>query len=166
MTGHMNIEDFVYLELEAGTVVIQLFPEVAPHHVAQLRLLIEHGFYNGLVFHRVIEGFMAQTGCPHGTGQGGLEQTIPAEFTDMKHVRGTCSMARTEDPDSASCQFFICLADSPSLDGHYSAWGQVVEGMEFVDDIKKGDMANNGAVEDPSKIIAMYQASAVPVSDL
>lgn len=167
MTKNMNIEDFVYLELEEGIVIIQLFPEVAPRHIAQIRVLIEQKFYDGLVFHRVIDGFMVQTGCPHGTGAGGVDPSIPAEFSDeMKHVRGTCSMARTEDPDSASCQFFICLADAPSLDGQYSIWGQVVEGMEFIDGIKKGDPADNGKVEDPDHIVAMYRAGSIPVSNL
>lgn len=164
--NHMNIEDYLYLELESGIVVIQLFPELAPQHVTQIRYLVEQKFYDGLLFHRVIDGFMVQTGCPHGTGAGGVTPTIPAEFSEEKHVRGTCSMARTQDPDSASCQFFICLADTPSLDGQYSIWGQVVEGMEFIDSIKKGDQVNNGTVEDPDHIVAMYRAGSVPVSNL
>lgn len=160
---HMNIDDYLYLELEGGVVVIELLPELAPNHVKQIKMLVDHKFYDGLVFHRVIDGFMAQTGCPHGTGGGGIDPSVAAEFSEEPHVRGICSMARTADPDSASCQFFICLADAPSLNGNYSVWGRVIEGMEFVDDIKKGDPNDNGKVTDPNHIVSMYRASTVPV---
>jgi len=160
---HMNIDDFLYLELKDGTVVIQLFPEIAPRHVLQIKQLVTQKFYDGLTFHRVIDGFMVQGGCPHGTGTGGLTQTLPAEFNNEKHLRGTCSMARAQDPNSASCQFFICLQAQPSLDGQYTIWGKVVEGMELVDNIKKGDPKANGMVENPDKIISMRLASSVPV---
>ena len=160
---HMNIEDFLYMELKDGTVIIQFLPELAPLHVRQIKQLVLQNFYDGLTFHRVIDGFMAQGGCPHGTGSGGVSPTIPAEFSDAKHLRGVCSMARTQDPNSASCQFFICLDDVPSLDGQYSIWGKVVEGMEYIDNIKKGDPNNNGMVENPDKILSMYLAAMKPV---
>lgn len=160
---YLNVEDFLYMELKDGVVLIELLPDLAPNHVNQIKHLVLQNFYDGLTFHRVIDGFMAQGGCPQGTGSGGVSPSVPAEFSEEKHVRGICSMARSQEPDSASCQFFICLAEVPSLDGQYSIWGRVIEGMEFVDNIKKGDSANNGTVEDPDKIITMYLASSVPV---
>ena len=133
-------------------------PDHAPEHVKRIKELINMKFYDGLNFHRVIDGFMAQTGDPKGNGTGGSGQNIPAEFNSLPHVRGTVSMARAQDPDSADSQFFICFKDSSFLDGQYTVWGQVVEGMEFVDKIKRGSGAN-GAVEDPDKIISMKLAS-------
>lgn len=130
-----------------------MFPEIAPKHCQVIEALSEGGFYNGLKWHRVIEGFMAQTGCPFGAGTGGINFKIPQEFSDLKHIRGTCSMARAKDPDSASSQFFICFKDCPQLNGKYTVWGQVLEGMEFVDEIKKGDAADNGRVDIPDRIL-------------
>ena len=163
MITHMNLDDFLHLELKDGTVIIQFLPELAPRHVLQIKQLVWQKFYDGLTFHRVIDGFMVQGGCPHGTGNGGVTQTIPAEFSDEKHLRGICSMARTQDPDSASCQFFICLADAPQLDGQYTIWGKVVEGIELIDNIKKGDPKKNGMVENPDKIISMRLAAFTPI---
>jgi peptidylprolyl isomerase len=136
------------LELEAGKVVIETRPDLAPNHVARITELADQGFYDGIVFHRVIEGFMAQTGDPTGTGSGGSGKNLSAEFTDEPHVRGTCSMARAQSPDSADSQFFICFDDASFLNGQYTVWGQVVEGMEFVDGIKRGE-----PVPDPDKIV-------------
>ena len=127
------------LELETGDVVIETFEDKAPKHVAQITKLAEDGFYDGLTFHRVIEGFMAQGGDPKGDGTGGYDKNIPAEFNDVAHVEGVCSMARANDPNSASSQFFICLDDATFLDKQYTAWGKVVEGMEHVHAIKKGE---------------------------
>ncbi|MEE4209610.1 MAG: peptidylprolyl isomerase [Parvularcula sp.] len=127
------------LELETGDVVIETFEDKAPKHVEQITRLAEEGFYDGLTFHRVIEGFMAQGGCPDGTGMGGAKKNIPAEFNDVPHVEGVCSMARAQDPNSASSQFFICLDDATFLDNQYTAWGRVVEGMENVHEIAKGE---------------------------
>jgi len=122
---------------------------------------VRKGFYDGIVFHRVIEGFMVQTGCPHGTGTGGSGKHLKAEFSKEKHVRGVCSMARAQDPNSADSQFFIMLDDTPSLDGQYSVWGKVTSGMEYVDAIKKGSPSRNGAVTDPDKIISFKVAADV-----
>ncbi len=127
------------LELETGDVVIETFDDKAPKHVAQITELAEKGFYDDLTFHRVIDGFMAQGGCPDGTGMGGADDNIPAEFNDTPHVEGVCSMARANDPNSASSQFFICLDDATFLDGQYTAWGRVVEGMDAVHAINKGE---------------------------
>lgn len=126
-------------ELETGDVVVETFPDKAPKHVAQITKLAEDGFYDGLTFHRVIDGFMAQGGCPKGTGTGGADDNIPAEFNDVSHQEGVCSMARAQDPNSASSQFFICLDDASFLDGQYTAWGKVVEGMDAVHAITKGE---------------------------
>ena len=142
------------LELENGTVTIETYPEQAPQHVAQIEELAESGFYDGLVFHRVIDGFMAQAGCPHGTGTGGADKNIPAEFNDVSHQRGICSMARAQDPNSASSQFFICIDDASFLDKQYTVWGKVVEGMEHVDAINKGEPPAN-----PTKIKSFRKAS-------
>ncbi|MFO0070285.1 MAG: peptidylprolyl isomerase, partial [Alphaproteobacteria bacterium] len=131
-------------------------------HVARIKELTRKGFYDGLNFHRVIDGFMAQTGDPRGDGAGGSDlPDLKAEFSTAKHVRGTVSMARAGDPHSANSQFFICFKPAPFLDGHYTIWGQVVEGMEFVDAIKRGDEANNGAVDNPDKIISLKVAADV-----
>lgn len=153
--AELDPENTIYLDLKSGRVVIQLRPDVAPNHVARIKELTRQGFYDGVVFHRVIAGFMAQTGDPTGTGRGGSGKKLKAEFSKMPHVRGTVSMARSRHPDSADSQFFIVFAPAPHLNGQYTAWGQVVAGMEHVDAIKKGSQAQNGAVSDPDKIIRM-----------
>lgn len=153
-----NPEYTLYLELKDGRVVIELLPSLAPRTVARMKQLTRLGFFDGIVFHRVIDGFMAQTGDPTGTGTGGSGQNLPAEFSSETHRRGTVSMARAASPDSADSQFFICLADAPHLDGQYSIWGRVVLGMEFVDRIKRGQ-GNNGMVSEPDTIISMKVAA-------
>jgi cyclophilin family peptidyl-prolyl cis-trans isomerase len=152
-------ENTLYLDLKDGRVVIELRPDLAPKHVARVKELTRKGFYNGLVFHRVIDGFMAQTGDPLGNGTGGSGVRIPAEFTQEPFERGTVGAARSRDPNSADSQFFICFAPAPFLNGQYTVWGKVVQGMEFVDKIKKGDRANNGAVDNPDKIVKMQVAA-------
>jgi peptidylprolyl isomerase len=154
------LENLLYLDLKDGRVVIQLMPEVAPNHVKRIKELVRSGFYDNVVFHRVIDGFMAQTGDPTGTGTGGSGQKLDAEFNDTKHVRGTVSMARAADPNSADSQFFINFEEAPHLDGNYTAFGKVIEGMEFVDKIKKGSGAN-GMVSDPDKIIKIQVAADI-----
>jgi peptidylprolyl isomerase len=154
-----DLEDTIYLDVPAGRVVIELRPDLAPGHCAHIKALARRGFYDGIVFHRVIDGFMAQTGDPTGTGSGGSGQRLKAEFSAEPHVRGTLSMARTSDPDSADSQFFICLAPAPFLDGKYTIWGQVTSGMEFVDALKRGDSDNNGTVVNPDKIVKMQVAA-------
>ena len=154
-TMAQDLANTVYLELEHGKVVIEMKPEHAPKHVKRIKQLIAEKFYDGLKFHRVIDGFMAQTGDPQGNGTGGSGINIPAEFNSLPHTRGTVSMARAQDPDSADSQFFICFKDSSFLDGQYTVWGQVVEGMEFVDKIKRGDSSSNGMVNNPDKIVSM-----------
>jgi len=154
-------ENTLYMDLKDGRVVIRLRPDMAPKTVARIKVLVRQHFYDGLAFHRVIEGFMAQGGDPKGDGTGGSGQNIPAEFNALKHERGTMSMARASDPDSADSQFFICFAPAPFLDGQYTAFGQVVQGMEFVDKIKRGDPNNNGMVDSPDKIIKMQVAADV-----
>lgn len=144
------------MDLEHGRVVIALRPDVAPNHVARIKELSRQGFYDGIVFHRVIEGFMAQGGDPTGTGTGGSGQHLDAEFSDVPHVRGTASMARAANPNSADSQFFICFDDAPFLNGQYTVWGSVVEGMEHVDKIKRGE-----PVSDPDKIVQMKVAADV-----
>ncbi len=151
----LDPQNTIVLKLKAGDVYIQMMPDVAPNHVKRIKELVKSGFYDGLNFHRVIEGFMAQTGDPKGNGTGGSGQNIKAEFNKIPHRRGTVSMARAQDPNSADSQFFICFASAPYLDGQYTVWGQVVKGMEFVDNIKKGNPADNGSVSDPDKIIKM-----------
>ena len=151
----MDINNTLELELKDGTVVIELLPDLAPKHVAQIKHLVKEKFYDGLVFHRVIDGFMVQGGSPTGDGTGSITETVSAEFSDEPHVRGICSMARGAEVDSASCQFFIVLEDSSFLNEQYTVWGKVISGMEFVDNIKKGDSADNGVVEDPDKIVSM-----------
>jgi peptidylprolyl isomerase len=153
-----DLENQIYLDLEDGRVVIELRPDLAPTHVARIKELTRQGFYDGVVFHRVIDGFMAQTGDPTGTGSGGSGQKLKAEFSEAKHVRGTVSMARAQSPDSADSQFFICFKPADWLDGQYTVWGQVIEGMEFVDMIKKG-AGGNGIVSDPDKIVKMQVAA-------
>lgn len=154
-----NLENTLYLDLKDGRVVIRMLPEIAPKHVARIKELTRQGFYDGLTFHRVIEGFMAQGGDPTGTGAGGSGVKLPAEFSSKySHKRGVVSMARAQDINSADSQFFIVLANSTYLDGQYTIWGYVVEGMEYVDNIKKGNPITNGIVKDPDKIIKMSVA--------
>lgn len=157
----MDKENTLYLDLVYGRVVIELLPKVAPKHVARIKELARQGFYDGIVFHRVIDGFMAQTGDPTGTGCGGSGKKLAAEFNKEPHVRGTVSMARAASPDSADSQFFICFADAKYLDGQYTVWGKVTSGMEFVDKIKKGSSFNNGKVMNPDKIVKMSVAADV-----
>jgi peptidylprolyl isomerase len=156
-----DLENTLYLELTYGRVVIEMRSDLAPKHVAHIKKLAREKFYDGIVFHRVIAGFMVQGGDPTGTGTGGSGTNIPAEFSDEPHVRGVTSMARSSDPDSADSQFFLMLADSPFLDGKYTVWGKIVEGLSFIDRIKKGDQANNGVVDDPDKIVTMRVAADV-----
>lgn len=156
----MDLENTLYLELKDGTVTIEMFPEAAPNHVARIKELTREGYYNGKLWHRVIGGFMAQTGSPKGNGIGGSDKPdLEAEFNDIKHERGIVSMARTNNPDSANAQFFIMLAPSRHLDGQYTVWGRVVDGMDLVDNIKKGDQYDNGSVTDPDEIVSMKVAA-------
>ena len=148
-------DNIIHMELKTGRVVIELRPDLAPNHVARIKELTGEGFYNGIVFHRVIPGFMAQTGDPTGTGTGGSSKgNLKAEFSREPHVRGTCSMARSSNPNSANSQFFICFDESPWLNGQYTVWGRVIEGMEHIDAIKKGG-GDSGTVSNPDKIISM-----------
>jgi peptidylprolyl isomerase len=150
-------ENTIVMTLKTGPVTIALRPDLAPAHVARIKDLTRKGFYDGVVFHRVIPDFMAQTGDPTGTGSGGSDlEDLKAEFSAEKHKRGTVSMARTGNPNSANSQFFICFADAPWLDKQYTVWGQVVEGMEHIDAIKKGGEHNNGSISGaPDKILKM-----------
>ena len=157
----MDKENTIYLDLKDGRVVIELLPQVAPQHCARIKELVRQGFYDGIVFHRVIEGFMAQTGDPTGTGMGGSGKKLRAEFNNMPHVRGAVSMARAQDPNSADSQFFICFDDATFLDRQYTLWGRVTSGMEFVDKIKRGDPRANGVVDKPDKIVKMQVAADV-----
>jgi peptidylprolyl isomerase len=143
-----STDNTLVLDTTQGRVTIAMRPDLAPNHVARIKELVQQGFYNGIVFHRVIDGFMAQTGCPQGTGTGGSGKKLKAEFNKEKHVRGTVSMARAANPDSGDSQFFICFADAPFLNGQYTVWGQVTEGMENVDKIKRGEPVIN-----PDKIV-------------
>jgi peptidylprolyl isomerase len=136
------------LDTTQGRVVIAMRPDLAPGHVARIKELVRDGFYDGIVFHRVIDGFMAQTGCPQGTGTGGSGKKLKAEFNREPHIRGTASMARAQSPDSGDSQFFICFEPAPFLNGQYTVWGQVTEGMENVDKIKRGE-----PVQNPDKIV-------------
>jgi peptidylprolyl isomerase len=154
-----DLENTLYLDVPAGRVVIALRPDLAPGHVARIKELARQKFYDGVAFHRVIEGFMAQTGDPRGDGTGGSGKKLKAEFNSAKHVRGTASMARAQSPDSGDSQFFICFKPAPFLDGKYTVWGQVTSGMEHIDAIKKGDEDDNGAVDDPDKIVRMQVAA-------
>jgi cyclophilin family peptidyl-prolyl cis-trans isomerase len=150
MAAIKDPENTLILETTKGKVVIALRPDLAPKHVERIKTLAREGFYDGIVFHRVIEGFMAQTGCPNGTGTGGSKLgNLPAEFNAEPHVRGVCSMARSSMPDSANSQFFICFSDARFLDKQYTVWGKVTSGMENVDKIKRGE-----PVKDPDKIIS------------
>ena len=150
-----NNENTLVLETTQGRVVIELRADLAPNHVARIKELTQQGFYDGVVFHRVIDGFMAQTGDPTGTGRGGSGKNLKAEFSKAPHDRGTVSMARANHPDSADSQFFICFDDAGFLDGKYTIWGRVIEGMENVDKIKRGE-----PVKDPDKIISMRAGTA------
>lgn len=141
------------LTLESGRVTIRLRPDLAPAHVARISELANEGFYDGLTFHRVVEGFVAQGGCPKGTGTGGTGRKLKAEFSDTPHVRGVASMARAMDRNSGDCQFFICLADARFLDGEYTVWGEVAEGMELVDALPRGEPPRN-----PGRIVSMRTA--------
>lgn len=152
-------ENTLLLELKTGTVTIEMRPDLAPNHVARIKTLVRQGFYNGTPFHRVIQGFMAQGGDPTGTGRGGSGENIKAEFSDAPFERGIVGMARSGHPDSADSQFFIMLAREPSLDGQYTVWGQVVEGMENVDVIRKGNRLENGVVRNPDTIISLKVAA-------
>jgi peptidylprolyl isomerase len=148
------------LELKSGKVTIALRPDLAPKHVERVKLLAKEGFYNGLKFHRVLEGFMAQTGDPTGTGRGGSKYgNIEAEFTNTPFDRGTVGAARGSDPDTANSQFFICFKQSSFLNGQYTVWGQVVDGMGAVDAVKKGE-SGSGTVENPDIIVKGYMAAA------
>jgi peptidylprolyl isomerase len=155
----LDPENTLYLDLPDGRVIIQMRPDLAPNHVARIKELVRQKFYDGLPFHRVIPGFMAQTGDPRGDGTGGSGKQLRAEFSKAPHVRGTVSMARASSPDSADSQFFICFEPAPFLDQKYTVWGQVISGMEFVDKIHAGDVSNNGHVDDPTKIIHMRIAA-------
>ncbi len=132
--------DTLVMTLSTGPVMIRLRPDLAPNHVARITELAGEGFYDGIVFHRVIDGFMAQAGCPHGQGTGGSSKpNLKQEFSATPHARGVCSMARTSDPNSANSQFFICLDDANFLDNQYTVWGEVVDGMQNVDALPKGE---------------------------
>ena len=152
-------ENTLLIETTKGPVVIEMRPDLAPNHVAHIKKLAREGFYDGIVFHRVIDGFMAQTGDPTGTGAGGSKlPDLPAEFSNEPYKRGTVGMARTSDPNSANSQFFICFNDTGcrGLQGQYTVWGQVISGMENVDKIKRGDPAAGGMVTDPDAMLKVY----------
>ncbi|MCF6329133.1 MAG: peptidylprolyl isomerase [Henriciella sp.] len=152
-----DAENTLILETTKGIVKIDLRPDLAPGHVARIKELAREGFYDGIIFHRVIEGFMAQGGCPNGTGMGGSSKPdLKAEFNSEPHVRGTCSMARSAQPDSANSQFFICFGDSSFLDNQYTVWGQVSEGMDIVDQLKRGE-----PVQNPDSIVSMKVAADI-----
>ncbi len=152
-----DLENTLHVQLEKGLVVIELLPKLAPGHVARIKELAREKFYDGVVFHRVIEGFMAQGGDPTGTGMGGSKKPdLKAEFSKEPHVKGICSMARSSNPNSANSQFFICFGDAGFLDNQYTVWGRVSSGMEFVDGLKRGEPPKN-----PDKIVTMRVASDV-----
>ena len=159
--GH-NLEDTIYVDVKQGRVVIELFSDIAPLHVERIKSLARQKFYDGTPFHRVIEGFMAQGGDPTGTGTGGSQlPDLKAEFTTKRHfLRGTCGMARTGNPNSANSQFFIMFAPATHLDGQYTIWGQVTQGMDLVDQIKRGS-GGSGSVSDPDRIIHFRVAADV-----
>ena len=153
-------ENTLYIDLKDNCrVVIEMRPDLAPKHVAQIKALARAGKYDGIVFHRVIDGFMAQTGDPDGTGMGGMGDKLPAEFSKEPHVRGAVSMARTNDPNSARSQFFICFKDVNFLDGQYTVWGKVTSGMEFVDKIKRGDPQSGAVPAPPDRMIRVQIAA-------
>ena len=148
-------DNLLVMQLKSGNVIIEMKPDLAPTHVKRIKELVSEKFYDGLKFHRVIDGFMAQTGDPLGNGTGGSGQNLKAEFSSESHARGTLSMARASDPNSADSQFFICFADAPWLDGQYTIWGQIIEGMENVDKIKKGEGNNGAIIGEPDIIISL-----------
>lgn len=148
------MSDRLILTLDTGPVVIETLPDKAPRHVARIVELADSGFYDGLTLHRVIDGFMAQMGCPKGNGTGGSGKKLKAEFNDVSHQRGVCSMARAQSPDSGDSQFFICFDDASFLDRQYTAWGRVVEGMENVDAAQKGEPPRK-----PTKIVSFRSAA-------
>ena len=154
MTDIKDPENTLLMDITHGRVTIELRPDLAPGHVARIKQLARDGFYDGIVFHRVIEGFMAQGGDPTGTGMDGSGENLRAEFSKEPHVRGVCSMARAQDPNSADSQFFICFDDARFLDGQYTVWGKVIDGMDHVDAIKRGE-----PVQDPDKIVKMQVAA-------
>lgn len=155
-----DAENSLLLRTKYGDVVIEMLPDVAPNHVARIKELVREGFYNGLKFHRVIEGFMAQGGCPRGDGTGGSGRKLKAEFNRVPHKRGVVSMARSMMPDSADSQFFICYGDCPWLDGQYTVWGNVVSGMEYIDMLKKG-RESDGMVSNPDIIVSISVISDI-----
>ena len=150
----MSDDNKIVFETTKGRVVVETLPALAPNHVARIKELVRDKFYDGIVFHRVIDGFMAQTGCPQGTGTGGSGKKLKAEFNAEPHVRGVVSMARAQNPDSGDSQFFICFEDAPFLNGQYTVWGKVTEGMENVDKIKRGE-----PVVDPDRIVSAKMAA-------
>jgi peptidylprolyl isomerase len=155
-SAKLDPQNTIYLDTKDGRIVIALRPDLAPKHVAQIKALAKRGFYDGIVFHRVIDGFMAQTGDPTGTGTGSSDlPNVPAEFSPTPFKRGTVGMARSQEPNSANSQFFITFADASFLNGKYTVFGEVVQGMDVVDKIKKGDQAQNGSVKNPDKIVSM-----------
>lgn len=157
MPDYKDPENTLVLETSKGTAVIELRPDLAPNHVARLKELARENFYDGIVFHRVIDDFMAQVGCPNGTGTGGSSKPdLAQEFNEEPHVRGTCSMARTADPDSANSQFFICFGDTPFLNKQYTVWGKVTDGMDVIDQLERGEPVRN-----PDQIVTMRVAADV-----
>ena len=158
-TENLDLENTLYLNLDYGPVIIEMYPEIAPNHVKRIKELARQGFYDGLKFHRVIPGFMAQTGDPLGNGTGGSGKNLKQEFSDVSHERGIASMARASDPNSADSQFFIMLDKAPHLNGQYTVWGKVVSGMEYIDQIKQGTMQNNGLVHKPDIIVKLQVAA-------
>jgi len=150
-----DAENTIQMETSKGSVTIELRPDLAPGHCDRIRELAREGFYDGIIFHRVIDGFMAQVGCPDGTGMGGSDKpNLQAEFNAEPHVRGICSMARTNQPHSANSQFFICFDDARFLDNQYTVWGQVTEGMDVIDQLAKGEPPRN-----PDSIVSMKVAA-------
>lgn len=157
MPDYKDPENTIVLETSKGTAVIELRPDLAPNHVARIKELAREGFYDGIVFHRVIDDFMAQVGCPKGNGTGGSDKPdLKQEFNAEPHVRGTCSMARTADPDSANSQFFICFGDTPFLNKQYTVWGKVIDGMDAIDQLERGEPVRN-----PDNIVTMRVAADV-----
>lgn len=157
MPDYKDPENTLILETSKGTAIIEMRPDLAPQHVERIKELAREKFYDGIVFHRVIDDFMAQVGCPNGTGTGGSSKPdLAQEFNEESHVRGTCSMARTADPDSANSQFFICFDDTPFLNRQYTVWGKVTDGMEHIDQLERGEPVPN-----PDQIVSMRVAADV-----